>query len=721
MTIWSKDDAKSADAPSYWAGAGLAAFLSAAFLAITLFQTLTTFFIRLYEADVMLRAVGNVSLFSRVSLDIAIFAIGLMVVHGIFALAVHSLAVLTERAWPTLGGSRRGLVVLWFGLAVAAILLLNADWFPRSHGGAYYADFASRSLGPVSIAWGVTLLVVGLAIAVAAVALWRLLPRGIVAWHRASAVYVAAFAVTGVMLAVATSGEAPAKAMQGSPNVVILGVDSLRLTELKRLGGQGRTPNIDAFLQKCDIFPDATTPLARTFPSWMSILTGRSPRSTGAVFNLIRRQDIEDYPTIGDMLAPRGYKTVYATDEVRFANIDSTYGFDQVITPPIGAVDFLIGQIGDLPLSNVVANTRLGGFLLRYLHANRGIAYLYRPDTFVDRLRHELPEGGPVLAAIHLTVAHWPYFHAGTPLGLQMHGGEAPSPAYFEALQTADRMFQDVLDVLQSKGILDDALVVVLSDHGEAFGIPSESLLNVTDSVDGLQAPVEVLNWGHGQSVLSPVQYEVLLGFRGFGSQVDIGSQGRELQQSASLEDVVPTVMELLRERVPAVDGISLAPLIRSPLVDRGLYENRIRFTETDFVVTPTDSGEVEEEDAARQAARLLEVDRTSGWLQWRPAMVGPLFALKERAAMDSTRLLAAIPASPDGHQFLLLDRQSGQGRVLLGRPDSSDPSAQQLWDALHRNFFGELGPPVVRVSETEGSFAQHHVRRRDTNEGVEH
>jgi hypothetical protein len=526
--------------------------------------------------------------------------------------------------------------------------------------------------------------------------------------------------VIGVILAAAMSGEAPAKSTQGSPNVVILGVDSLRLTELMRLGGQGRTPNIDAFLQKSDIFPDATTPLARTFPSWMSILTGRSPRSTGAVFNLIRRQDIADYPTIGDMLATRGYKTVYATDEVRFANIDSTYCFDQVITPPIGAVDFLIGQIGDLPLSNVVANTRLGGFLLRYLHANRGIAYLYRPDTFVDRLRHELPEGGPVLAAIHLTVAHWPYFHAGTPLGLQMHGGEAPSPAYFEALQTADRMFQDVLDVLQSKGILDNALVVVLSDHGEAFGIPSESLLNVTDSVDGLQAPVEVLNWGHGQSVLSPVQYQVLLGFRGFGSLVDIGSQGREQQQSASLEDVVPTVMELLRERVPTVDGISLAPLIRSPLVDRGLYGNRIRFTETDFVVTPTDSGEVEEEDAARQAARLLEVDRTSGWLQWKPEMVGPLLAKKERAALDATRLLAAIPAAPDGHRFLLLDRRSGQGRVLPGRPDSSDPRAQHLWDALHRNFTGELGPPVVE-SEIESTLAHHRVRILVMSQRIEH
>ena len=50
-------------------------------------------------------------------------------------------------------------------------------------------------------------------------------------------------------------------------------------------------------------------------------------------------------------------------------------------------------------------------------------------------------------------------------------------------------MFQDVLDVLQSKGILDNALVVVLSDHGEAFGIPSESLLNV--DVDGRVAGLQ--------------------------------------------------------------------------------------------------------------------------------------------------------------------------------------------------------------------------------------
>jgi hypothetical protein len=95
-------------------------------------------------------------------------------------------------------------------------------------------------------------------------------------------------------------------------------------------------------------------------------------------------------------------------------------------------------------------------------------------------------------------------------------------------------------------------------------------------------------------------------------------------------------------------------------------------------------------------AARLLEVNKATGWLQWRPSMVAPLLAQKERAALDESRILAAMPVSPDDHLYLLLDRRSGQGRVLPGRPDSSDVSARRLWDALQLNFAGELGSPVM-------------------------
>ena len=137
----------------------------------------------------------------------------------------------------------------------------------------------------------------------------------------------------------------------------------MRLDYLRRYGGQGLTPNLDRFLSGADLVRDTTTPAARTFSSWVAILTGRSPPVTGARFNLADRTIVSANPTIADVLRGRGYHTVYSTDEVRFANIDETYGFDQVITPPIGASDFLIGTFNELPLASVVINTRVGQVL----------------------------------------------------------------------------------------------------------------------------------------------------------------------------------------------------------------------------------------------------------------------------------------------------------------------------------------------------------------------
>ena len=125
-------------------------------------------------------------------------------------------------------------------------------------------------------------------------------------------------AVTGVILAAGNAGAAPAEGhARPGPNVVILGVDSLRLAELQRFGGHGRTPNIDAFLREADIFPDSTTPLARTFPSWMSILTGGHRAALAPCSISFGGKTSTTTPTIADMLATREYTTVYATDEVR--------------------------------------------------------------------------------------------------------------------------------------------------------------------------------------------------------------------------------------------------------------------------------------------------------------------------------------------------------------------------------------------------------------------
>ena len=128
------------------------------------------------------------------------------------------------------------------------------------------------------------------------------------------------------------------------------------------------------------MFKDTTTPAARTFSSWTAILTGRPPTITGARFNLAERSSVRANPTFADVLQDLGYQTIYSTDEVRFANIDESFGFDQVVTPRIGASDFLIGTYNELPLSSLVINTRIGQWLFPFSAANRGVATMFQPD-----------------------------------------------------------------------------------------------------------------------------------------------------------------------------------------------------------------------------------------------------------------------------------------------------------------------------------------------------
>ena len=57
--------------------------------------------------------------------------------------------------------------------------------------------------------------------------------------------------------------------------------------------------------------------------------------------------------------------------------------------------------------------------------------------------------------------------------------------------------------------------------------------------------------------------------------------------------------------------------------------------------------------------------------------------AYKERAAFTDDLLLAAIPAGPDAHQYLLLDKATGNGRLLLEPPPPESAADRQFWDAM--------------------------------------
>src|SRR5690606_14884060 len=113
--------------------------------------------------------------------------------------------------------------------------------------------------------------------------------------------------------------------------------------------------------------------------------------------------------------------------------------------------------------------------------------------------------GQPTFLVLHLTLAHWPYTWA------TARPAEVKDPAnwvaahYRPAVRRLDQQFADVLELLQRKNALDNAIVVLLSDHGEAVGLPSDSPWSMSGPLEDPYAwPVIT---GHGTSILSPNQY----------------------------------------------------------------------------------------------------------------------------------------------------------------------------------------------------------------------
>jgi arylsulfatase A-like enzyme len=618
--------------------------------------------------------------------QLAAFAAALLLCHVMLGLLAFILARLTEAALPGGGIARRGwLIAGWFVLLAGLALAANATRNPGSVFSPESSWWRDAYLGARPATWllaAISLLILWLG--------WRAMPRPLpLRLRRGAAIGAAVVSALAVLsLLPVPLGTSSAAAGPDRPHVVIIGIDSLRADLTIPRRGEAATPNVRAFLADARRFRDTTTPLARTYPSWMSILTGRHPVSTNARFNLMPRQLVREGETLADALHAHGYHTVFATDEVRFANFDESFGFDRLITPPIGAVDFVLGMGGDLPLVNLVAPTRAGQWLFPSNHANRAAFVTYEPQQFLDRLDSGLHVDGPSFLAIHLTLAHWPYAWSGqsvpkTPPEYRV--------AYERAVAEVDRQFGSVMRLLQAHGVLDNAIVVLLSDHGEALGADDDSMLRRAGS--GMEIWDSL--WGHGTSVLSPHQYSVLLAMRPFGHARLPGASG-DYGWPVSLEDLRPTLEECATGRAPPdVDGVSLLPYLADP-GRASLLSGRVRFTETDFNTPSTLAGRYETSGIVDEAAGYYEMDPRSGWVQFRKELLPELIQRKQRAAISPGSLLAFIPEQRDSRwHYLYTSRHEPLPRPLQARPDPrTEPEAARLWEALQARFPGEL--PVL-------------------------
>jgi hypothetical protein len=614
--------------------------------------------------------------------NLVFFVLAVLLLHLLYGTVCWILGHLSARAWPTDGATIRQHVLLWFVLVTVGLLANNSAEFVASSLGEPYAAQMSRSVFATTLGRSIWICVLVAATITTIVAGWR--------WWRAggrvtrqSYVAVGALAVAYVAVSAHSILPTPAPISSNKPNVILIGLDSLRADLLDPQLSPGVTPHIATFIKAGTKFSNAMTPLPRTFPSMCAMLTGRRPHRSGAFMNLLPRDLIDDRESLPRVLARSGYHTTYVTDETRFANIDASFGFAQTITPPIGASDFLISKLADTPVTNLLMNTQLASWLFPHVYANRGAAVTYDPDSFVARIDRELDVRQPLFLNVHLTLGHWPYRWAGAGI-IDWNKGDRWPQYYLDVSRRVDQQFADVLNLLEERRLLENAIVVVYSDHGESFGAPHEAL--VPDG-DPLIAELELKpSWGHGTSVLTAHQYRIVLGMRRFGGQWPAG----ESAAPVSFEDIAPTIVEALGTTTSArFDGRSLLPLLEAREGAEKSFLGRIRYTETEFNPEglAAQDGQVST-SAMQKAMSVYRIDRVTDRLSVKPAYLGKLLAGRQFAAVGEKYIVGSFPRKHGaGSDFLAVPVAGGEPRRLLAEPEADEPELRGLWIALHTEF----------------------------------
>ncbi|HSV43993.1 MAG TPA: sulfatase-like hydrolase/transferase, partial [Candidatus Bathyarchaeia archaeon] len=167
-------------------------------------------------------------------------------------------------------------------------------------------------------------------------------------------------------------------------HVIFIGLDSFQYNQMSPQWGSFDVPAPDVlrFVQEGTSFTSAWTAFARTYPSYISLLTGRYPASTGIRDNLV--EDHNERPGniyLGDVLKANGYYRFYATDDVRFSNIRSRHGFDEIFTPEKNVAGFLLTSFYDYALGNLLMYHDALPWLFQPVINNRA-ATAYHPQAF---------------------------------------------------------------------------------------------------------------------------------------------------------------------------------------------------------------------------------------------------------------------------------------------------------------------------------------------------
>jgi arylsulfatase A-like enzyme len=592
--------------------------------------------------------------------------------------------------------------VLLFGIGlwtvgVTAVFTANQLYFPLSE-----FAFYSRAILPDGFAWILLWLTCVILTVLFALALWRTLFRS----PKRALFGVTVLLVIGAWLGWRHLYQTIPQPSYSQPDIVLLGLDSVRPDYLTRVTPTAPPlmPNLNEWLSDATLFANTSTPLARTYPALVSLLTGQYPVTHGIRYNLTSA----DLPTrnLASNLQQHGYYTFMATDERRFNPMDEAFGFDRVIGPKRGFNDYLLATYYDSALANLLVQTPLGRWLYPFNYLNRASMHSYYPDLFLAEIDHALtdrPSDQPLFLMLHLCTAHWPYLDASYRLTDKQSEITNLSLAqqYEIALQNLDRQLVQVIQLLTKHHLLQNSLIITYSDHGESLGLAKQRLTQSNhyqgnpdnsrfiDFIQRTQGQALDYTIGHGDDVLSPSQNQVLLAAQRF-TQNKAANHASTLHFATSLIDIYPTIIDWLNIPSSATtSGISLAPYLQrknQPAADRYLFiETGFNPLNLKWILTIATNAELYQE-----IHPYYMVEPNNGFVFIKPSRAQEIIHNKSYAVIYQNWLLA-LYSDRDEHIPVLINTKTQQWTDDLTDDFARQSPAAQMLEALQAYMAGDV------------------------------
>lgn len=345
-------------------------------------------------------------------------------------------------------------------------------------------------------------------------------------------------------------------------NLILISMDALRYDRTGFGGAKsGLTPNLDAFAKESIVFEHAVSAASWTLPSHMSVWTARWPGVHGInnKLKLLSKDQMAEtslsagIETFPDVLIRDGWTAAGFTGG---AGVSGRYGFSRGFSTYIDDRAFAGMDYSAPQAVTWLEQNRDKQFFL-FLHGYDSHGQFPLPQSEIESIPYTGSLNGSIeeqaklredgLAAIK---------KPGDPADLRDKLG--PDDAKFLAsiydrkVRDADQRLGTFLSQIRSLGLMDNTMIVIMSDHGDEFMEHS--------SID------------HGHTLYEEQLHVVLL------MRVPGYAKEHRVTGIARTIDIFPTLFNMLGIEGPkGVQGVSMLPMLQ------GKSQPITAFSETDY------------------------------------------------------------------------------------------------------------------------------------------